>query len=42
MNKKIEIQVGTCFANKRPKINKKSKKTHPRKKGKFKARRSGK
>ena len=38
MNK--EIQVGMCFANKRTKINKKSKKTNPRKRSKFKARRS--
>lgn len=38
MNK--EIQVGICFANKRPKISKKSKKTNPRKRSKFKARKS--
>lgn len=38
MNK--EIQVGMCFANTRIKIKKKSKKTNPRKRSKFKARKS--
>ena len=38
MNK--EIQVGTCFANTRKKNCKKSKKTNPRKRSKFKARKS--
>lgn len=39
---KDQIQVGPCFANTRKKNNKKSKKTNPRKRSKFKARKSGK
>lgn len=38
--KEIQIQVGPCFANTREKKCKKSKKTNPRKRSKFKARKS--